>query len=347
MTKADRNRNGETLNRRLGWLVAAIVWAGLLTNCASAQDGAAEPILARSRFRSGEEVLRALAPVSAATRHSIVKLNVDGETVALGTVVDTNGWALTKASEIKPGKLTCWLATDQEVEAELLATDVEEDVALVRVHAQGLTPITWSPAQVSVGEWAITPGIAETPQAIGIISALPRRIRPQRALIGVRFDPSSPLPRIDELLPGYGAEKAGLKPGDIILTVNNTAVSNRQQVVEILGDFRDGQTVRLGLQREDEHFDAQLEMIAALEEEGQSLRMAGRVSHRAQGFERAIEHDTVLFPWLCGGPLVDLDGKAMGLNIARASRVTTYALPASLVQKILENLKANARLQPM
>ena len=36
----------------------------------------------------------------------------------------------------------------------------------------------------------------------------------------------------------------------------------------------------------------------------------------------------MLQPWLCGGPLVNLDGEAIGLNIARAGRVTTYALPA-------------------
>jgi serine protease Do len=47
----------------------------------------------------------------------------------------------------------------------------------------------------------------------------------------------------------------------------------------------------------------------------------------------------VLRPWLCGGPLVNLDGKAIGLNIARAGRVTTYALPARLVKRILDNLK--------
>jgi S1-C subfamily serine protease len=36
---------------------------------------------------------------------------------------------------------------------------------------------------------------------------------------------------------------------------------------------------------------------------------------------------------------VNLDGKAIGLNIARAGRVTTYALPAKLVKRILDNLK--------
>jgi hypothetical protein len=37
---------------------------------------------------------------------------------------------------------------------------------------------------------------------------------------------------------------------------------------------------------------------------------------------------------------VDLDGKAIGLNIARAGRVTTYALSSKLVMRILERLKS-------
>ena len=61
--------------------------------------------------------------------------------------------------------------------------------------------------------------------------------------------------------------------------------------------------------------------------------------HTPAGDEQAIQHDTVLQPWLCGGPLVDLDGKAIGLNIARAGRVATYALPASLVKRIYNELR--------
>ena len=204
----------------------------LLALAAGAQDFSPSLALPRNRYRNGEETLRAFAPISEATRYSIVKLNVDGATVALGTVVDTNGLALTKASELKKGKLTCWLAVEKEVAAEVIGIDEEEDVALVRVQAQGLKPIQWATGEVSVGQWAITPGIAETPQAVGIISALPRRIRPPRALIGVHFDPVSTAPKIEGLLPGLGAEKAGLKPGDIIVGLNHETVTNREQVVE-------------------------------------------------------------------------------------------------------------------
>jgi serine protease Do len=273
--------------------------------------------------------------------------------MALGTVMDTNGLALTKASEIKKGKLTCWLATEQEVDAEVLAVDTEEDLALVQVEAQGLKPIQWDTAEVSIGQWAITPGIIETPHAVGIISALPRKIRAQRAFIGVRFDFSTSVPRIDELLPGLGAEKAGLKSGDLIRAVNGDSVTNREQVVEILRDYRAGQTVKLRIQRVAEEFETNVSLMPP----GSSLsgrpnsrrrdlsRLGGEVSQRAEGFEQAIEHDTVLQPWLCGGPLVNLDGKAIGLNIARAGRVTSYALSASLVKRLFEELKSRALSQ--
>ena len=49
---------------------------------------------------------------------------------------------------------------------------------------------------------------------------------------------------------------------------------------------------------------------------------------------------------MCGGPLVNLDGKAVGLNIARASRVSTYALPARLASRCLERLKSQTAPAP-
>jgi serine protease Do len=333
-------------NSRSHFRLLAIGIVLLAARLTPAQDSPAGPTLSRSRFRSGEETLRAFAPVSQATRQSIVRLNVDGEPVALAAVVDTNGLALSKASEIKPGKLTCWLATEKEVEAEVVRVDEDEDVALVQVHAPGLKPIAWAPGKVSVGQWAITPGIAETPHAVGIISALPHRVRPRRAYIGVQFDSNSTEPRIEKVYAGLGAEKAGLKVGDIIIGVNSAAVTNRDQVKEALRDFGDGQTIRVKVQREAERFEVEVRMtvpktgeLAAEYYSQPRTQMTGDLSQRAEGFEQAIEHDTVLPPWLCGGPLVNLDGKAIGLNIARAGRVTTYALPAQLVLRTLERLR--------
>jgi serine protease Do len=117
--------------------------------------------------------------------------------------------------------------------------------------------------------------------------------------------------------------------------------------VETLRDFRDGTTVKFRIERESKPFDVEIRMQSpkpgGFGSEGiagaRTSRLNGEVSHRAEGFDRAIEHDSVLAPWLCGGPLVNLDGKAIGLNIARASRVSTYALPAEFVQRVLDRLR--------
>jgi serine protease Do len=321
-------------------LAAVVSWRG------GAQEQASLPPLARSRWRNGEETLRAFAPVSEAARRSIVKFSVDGKTVVLGTVVDASGLALTKASELQKGKLTCWLASDMQVDAEVIGIDEQEDVALVRVKASGLKPIEWAAERASVGQWAITPGIGPTPHAVGIISALPRRVRLQHAVMGVVFDASTSVPTVEVLQPGFGAQKAGLKAGDIIAAVNGKAVTNRSDVVEELTDYRVGQTVKLAVQRAEERFEVEVELMARLSSDENSDRrtrqMSGAVSQRAEGFDQVIEHDTVLTPWLCGGPLMNLDGKAIGMNIARASRVSTFALPAELTKRILENLRPAA-----
>src|SRR5881394_1874116 len=56
-------------------------------------DGRLSPAL----LKSGEETLRAFAPVSKLTRNSIVKIDLNGSTVALGAVIDPSGLVVTKA----------------------------------------------------------------------------------------------------------------------------------------------------------------------------------------------------------------------------------------------------------
>ncbi len=54
----------------------------------------------------------------------------------------------------------------------------------------------------------------------------------------------------------------------------------------------------------------------------------------------ALPHDAFVRPSDCGGPLVDTNGKVVGINIARALRVTSYAIPADTVQEVVRELRA-------
>ncbi|MCI0540836.1 MAG: PDZ domain-containing protein, partial [Verrucomicrobiales bacterium] len=216
-----------------------------------------------------------------------------------------------------------------------------------------LKPVQWAAGETLVGHWVVTPGVSEIPQAIGIVSVPMRKIPPPRALIGVQLDHRSSAARIDRILPKLGAEKAGLKAGDLIVAVNGTPTNGGETLIKRLREFRDGQTVKLRVRREDQEFDASVElMIPRPEHSSREFdradfmgRMGSELSRRAEDFELAIQHDSILQAWQCGGPLVNLEGKAIGLNIARAGRVASYALPADLVQHAVQKLKTLAPTQ--
>ena len=332
-----------------------VIWvSSFVIQCASAQEFPARAErLPRGYFKNGGETLLAFEPISRATRDSVVKLDLNGNTVALAAVIDASGLAVTKASEIQEGKLTAWLATGKEVGVQLIAKDEENDLALVKVNAKNLKPIQWATDETSVGQWVVTPGIAETPQAVGIVSVPPRKIPPPRAFIGVVLDFKSPEAKIAQIMAGLGAEAAGLKPGDVVLKVNDSPVKEGQELVKTLRQFREGQSVKLRVQRGEEEFDATIKMMAPKPEGGgrgfdraaRMNQMGSVTSQRAEGFDLAIQHDTVLQNWQCGGPLMNLDGKAVGLNIARAGRVASYALPSRVVRPAIARLQAQAVCQ--
>ena len=54
-------------------------------------------------------------------------------------------------------------------------------------------------------------------------------------------------------------------------------------------------------------------------------------------FPMVMQIDSVIDAKNCGGPLVDLDGRVIGVIIARAGRIRTFVLPSEIVQKLLGN----------
>jgi S1-C subfamily serine protease len=58
-----------------------------------------------------------------------------------------------------------------------------------------------------------------------------------------------------------------------------------------------------------------------------------------------LQHDTILRPIDCGGPVVDLNGLAVGVNLTRADRVTTIALSAAAIRDVLKRVGLDAKNQ--
>jgi hypothetical protein len=58
------------------------------------------------------------------------------------------------------------------------------------------------------------------------------------------------------------------------------------------------------------------------------------------------QHDSVLAPNQCGGPVIDIYGNAIGINIARAGRVSSYAIPAKIAAPAIADMLNSAIAKP-
>ena len=293
------------------------------------------------------KVKASFKPVSTLANSGAATIFCDDKEAALAAVVDAGGQLLTKASELH-GRITVALG-GKKYSARVLGASREHDLALLSIAADDLKPITWRESGDPVlGSFLVTVSPATDPVAIGVLSVKARKISSPSGLLGIMLEQANDGPQILRVLDGSAAEAAGLKANDIVLQVNDTRVSTREGLIEYIGNFRPGDKLQLRIRRGSETL--AIGAILGRPETGkpssgknrrtEDERLAGELSERRGGFPTVLQHDTVLRPTQIGGPLIDLDGRAVGINIARADRVSTYALPAATVQTVLKELQA-------
>jgi len=293
--------------------------------------------LHRDLQRDGSAIRELFAPVVRPTRPSVVRLtNRYDRTIALGTVVGSDGWILTKASEL-PSAFSVVLSNGQEHRGQLVEVDTTYDVALVRIDTRDLRPIEWTSGPPLVGQWAITPdGRTERPKALGVVSVPPREIPEQEGMLGIQMERTSIRPRVAEVLPNSGARAAGLRIGDVIATVDGQTIGTQGELRDYVLDLPIGTKVVVGIERGGREQSVTVRLGPQFGSEQEEL--GGDLSDFRSAFPRALQHDSALRPRDCGSPLLDLDGRALGLNIARASRTASYAIPAADVKRILRRM---------
>ncbi|XAL99221.1 PDZ domain-containing protein [Phycisphaeraceae bacterium D3-23] len=311
--------------------------------------GAALPAVAQGRDRRGRtadrELQELMAPVIEDVRRSVVTIVGDDEVRALGTVVDERGYVLTKASEVAGSEVVvCRTDSELEFEARVVARDNVNDLMLLHIDGVELVPVTLVDEELAIGEWVIVAGPEEAPRQAGIVSTRPRAVAPNRLVLGVMLAPDGMGLVVTNLTEGYGAADAGVEVGDVITHLMGKKVIAIQQLVGVLQESAMGDSVTISLLRDGETMDLDIELRENEPDprsRGERMnRMGGEVSDRNVGFERVIQHDAEIRPRDCGGPLVNLEGEVVGFNIARAGRIATYAIPASLVQEKIAELIA-------
>ncbi|MCA9180935.1 MAG: PDZ domain-containing protein, partial [Planctomycetales bacterium] len=266
----------------------------------------------------------------------------------LGAIVDSDGWIATKASQLSGReKVTAQLSDNSELVAEIVQRSSDYDIALLRIQRDGLSAVHWANSSIpSRGTWLATTDIAKMPTAVGVVSAGIQSVRSARAVLGVELIDSAAGAAVVRVLMGTGAEQAGLRVGDNIIAVNGSPVASHQAFQRAIDASRGGTVVKLTISRAEKEFETNAQLMDLADEllDETEMEVNGPVSARATGFDRVFLHDTVLAPTQCGGPLCNLDGQVVGLNIARAGRVSSYALPADVLQPLLQGMIAQATL---
>ena len=279
---------------------------------------------------------------------STVSITSGGQQVALGTIVRQDGLILTKASEL--GKnLRCRIPGAGFVKAKKVAVDKSLDLALLKVEKRGLKPVA-IPAVGSrqsenllIGSWVATPGgFSDAPLVIGVVSGERRRIERDSPVIGVSIESSVAGVIVRQVVPGSGAESVGVQEGDVVKAINNVIVNTPDDLMRVVGRSEPGAKVRLKVQRDGRslNFAPKLgrKTNLGMAEQGLLAHEGGPLSQRRSNFPTAIQHDCLIEPHQCGGPLVDVSGKVVGINIARAGRAVSYSLPLATITPALAEM---------
>lgn len=317
-----------------------------------AQPLCAQGLPAEQRI-NGKLVWEAFEPQREVLQQSSAVIYTGGQTrikSLYGMVVSEHGHILTKASEIESqGDLRVRIGAELYADIDILGVEEQWDIAMLKVNADAVfKPVSLSEHEdVQLGHWVVSNGSATRSQRrvrVGIVSSLTRAINIP-VILGVEFSKENKEDlTITKLSEQKGAAKAGLKVGDVLLTAGGSELKNRMDLHALLKTQKPGNVLTVEVMRGEERLRFDVALTAREDEEDMLLdrneQMSGggeadQLSKRRSGFPRVIHHDTPLTRVSVGGPLLNLDGLCVGMNIARTDRVTSFAIPARELREII------------
>jgi len=291
--------------------------------------------------------------------------------IAAGLIVDADGLAITKASLVgsRP-EWTCRLFSAENgrmiVKARVIAASAEHDVALMKIEVQNWPAVSWSESRPEMGMIvASLLGRSAGPLSLSIVGAetceepaRPNDI-PQILLSAEAGEGNVPVvTRFGGTTAEYDVYRHLLQPGDVVTSLNGIPIPTIKEygyVVDRLiyavhnetdevnynlpaqGSFH-GDWINIGIRRGTENLAIHVPKVHSVTETPLDWHSNPR-SLRREAFPAVFSHDDQVRPEQCGGPVVDLEGNVIGLNIARADTTRTLAIPPDILHKVISELK--------
>jgi serine protease Do len=270
----------------------------------------------------------------------IISTTPDGEELKIcGTLIRGTPLILSKSSMVQEEPKM--VKGETKIELTILTRDAENDLILLQSPESSETGIDLtaaSPDLPNAGSFLITPeaggngwvSVVSSPtfasrkqQSRGYLGVIPEDYKNRGGAI------------LKEVTPGGAADQAGLQAGDIVTKLNETAITRHMEMREFLGTVDPNTTIVATVTRGEEELEIAI-TLGVFPTNSNHVADQMRKSGRRDGFEQVFSHDADLRPEECGGPLFDLAGNFLGLNIARNSRVRSYAITPEILQAWVE-----------
>ena len=296
----------------------------------------------------GSAIRQLWKPIIAEANRSVVEVCVNERAMVLGTVVGKD-LVITKMSELA---LPSSRDDDDDVELTVdqgkktwacvqIGVDRAADIALLRVKDAELTPVRWlQRGEPTPGAFLASVDGSEAPFGVGILAASSYVHTVPRAFLGIRFaNPNGGTAEIEDTVEHGAAAAAGILGGDVVVKFGEAEIGDTDSLRAAIRARTPGDEVSVTLKRGEETVTVEVVLgtnTSPMRSDQESVW--GELSDVRSGFQRVLQHDTVLKPEDCGGPIVDLTGAVVGVNVARAGRIETLALPAADVRALVAKL---------
>ncbi|WP_395738434.1 PDZ domain-containing protein [Prosthecobacter sp.] len=304
-----------------------------------AQADSPRPTLPPDQRTNGKQTLTAVEKLKPLTVSCAARIeSLLGRPICTATIVGEDGYVLLKASEV-PELQKARIKFSDGRTADLREVHRETRLDLLLAQAVGITglrAVSFGGAHaLTMGQWLCSVADAGTEPRIGIVSAKNRRIAGTGAALGIRMDEKSTKDgkgvRIVGIASESPAEVAGLQENDVLLTIAGEKVAEFRRVHDIVNKRQPGEIIEVHYLRKDKEETCRVRLASRTKVlqnwEGEDFANGG-VSLRSDNFPEVLQHDIPLMPSDMGGPVATLEGKVVGINIARVDRVTTFALPS-------------------
>ena len=227
--------------------------------------------------------------------------------------------------------------------AEVVARDPKNDLVLLQVDFPEVGGIDLSRIK---GDLAEQPGrLLLVPDAAGDGSistwgsnffAVPRT-RVSGGYLGVVIG-SRDNQVVFESVENGAAKKAGFQPGDIVLKLGDKSVRQRNDVFRFLSNQDVNSRIEVTVRRDGQEITKEVTLGKRPAQRSRHIAddLIGGKSVRRDGFSRVVSHDANLRPEQCGGPVFDIDGNFLGVNISRFSRTRSYIIPRTLIKEFID-----------